>query len=170
MKKVVYFIMASFTFLIGKGQSTTFEGGIISQGEVPEMVLGSQVDNFGDTKVVRWKRQRSTGRKGNGLTRYIAVMKEGKRPLSNARYSPVGEILYYAEYYGHKTIPDFLSADLKQNFVGHKATGGTHIKLYRSKKEYYRIRLKKGSAITYVFYDENGNQVDRNQLPESANF
>ncbi|MEM1260651.1 MAG: hypothetical protein AAGH81_19155 [Bacteroidota bacterium] len=170
MKNVVFFTIASFTFLMGKGQPTTFDGRIISEGEVPEMVLNAQVDNFGDTKIVRWKRQRSSGPKGNSLTRCVAVMKEGKRPLSNARYSPAGEILYYAAYYGHKTIPDFLRPDLQEGFTGHRATGGTHIRLYKTKKEYYRIRLKKGSTVTYVFYDKNGNQVDRNKLPKDANF
>ncbi len=170
MKNSVFLAIAGLTFLVSKGQTTTFEGRIISEEEVPEMVLNAQVNHFADAKIVRWKRQHSKGRVGNSFIRYVAVMKEGKRPLSNARYSSEGEILYYTEYYGHKSIPDFLRPDLQQNFAGHRATGGTHVRLYTTKKEYYRIRLKKGSTVTYVFYDKNGNQVDRNQLPKDTDF
>mgnify|MGYP001791142428 FL=1 len=97
-------------------------------------------------------------------------MQEGKRPLSNARYTPSGVLIYYAGYYGPKTIPGFLLPDLESGFPGYRITGGTHIKLYQTQKEYYRIRLKKGSTITYVFYDKLGNQIDRNKLPKDAEF
>ena len=170
MRKAILFVtLLSFHALLS-GQSNRFEGRVIPAEEVPASVLASQENNFTGKKVVRWRFQRSTGVKGNSIDRYVVTMKEGKRPLSNARYAPDGELIYYAEYYGLKTIPDFLVPDLRENFPGQRTTGGTHIKLYKTKKEYYRIRLKKGSTVTYVFYDKNGNQVDRNKLPADANF
>ncbi len=151
-------------------QNASFEGRVINGEEVPEVVRATQDESFEDKKVVRWRYQKSTGAKGNSYERYIATMKEKKRPLSNARYAPDGELIYYAEYYGARTIPALLKPDLEKNFPNHRPTGGTHIKLYRTKKEYYRIRLKKGSTVTYVFYNRNGNQIDRNQLPSDAEF
>ena len=169
--KPIYLLGAALFFLCDLfGQSTTFKGPIISVGEVPSEVITAQNANFEGKKVVRWKSQESTGRQGNSFTRYISVMKEGKRPLSNARYTPSGVLIYYAEYYGPKTIPGFLLPDLESGFPGYRITGGTHIKLYQTQKEYYRIRLKKGSTITYVFYDKLGNQIDRNKLPKDAEF
>ncbi len=170
MKRIAVLTCIGLMSLATMAQSTTFKGSIVLEDEVPDVVLSAQKSNFGDKKVVRWKKQTSTGRKGNSFTRYVSVMKEGKRPLSNARYSPEGEILYYAEYYGSKTIPTLLARDLNSNFSSYRITGGTHIKLYKTKKEYYRVRLKKGSMVTYVYYDKNGNQVDRNQLPSDADF
>lgn len=170
MKPLHLLLAALFTTSVLFGQTTKFEGRIVSENEVPKEVINSQIGNFGNKKVVRWKRQESIGRKGNRLLRYVSVMKEGKRPLSNARYAPDGELIFYAEYYGSKNIPELLRPDLESNFSGYRTTGGTHIKLYKTKKEYYRIRLKKGSTVTYVFYDKNGNQVDRNQLPADADF
>ncbi|PRX56855.1 hypothetical protein [Flagellimonas meridianipacifica] len=170
MKRIVILSLVSLAFFAAIGQTTKFEGSIVSAEEIPEAVLSSQQANFGDKKVIRWKRQESTGRKGNSFTRYVSFMKEGKRPLSNARYSAEGEILYYSEYYGPKTIPGLLRPDLEENFSGSKVTGGVHIKLYKTKKEYYRIRLKKGSIVSYVYYDKNGGQVDRNQLPSDVDF
>ncbi|MEL6917559.1 MAG: hypothetical protein AAFO99_07490 [Bacteroidota bacterium] len=152
------------------GQSTTFEGQIIPVDRVPEEVVTTHETNFGGKKTLRWKYQKSKGRKGNSFTRYVAVMKEGKRPLSNARYSPDGTLIYYAEYYGTKTIPSLLRSDLDANFSDYRVTGGTHIKLYKTQKEYYRVRLKKEALITYVFYDKNGTQVDRAKLPQDADF
>ncbi|MEO0528262.1 MAG: hypothetical protein AAFZ89_13600, partial [Bacteroidota bacterium] len=61
-------------------------------------------------------------------------------------------------------------SDLDANFSDYRVTGGTHIKLYKTQKEYYRVRLKKGALITYVFYDKNGAQVDRAKLPQDADF
>lgn len=169
--KPIYFLGVLFFFLNQiNAQTTTFEGSIIAESEVPLEVIASQAKNFEGKKVVRWKQQKSSGRKGNSFTRYVSVMKEGKRPLSNARYTPNGELLYYAEYYGSKNIPSFLLPDLRESFPGHRITGGTHIKLYQTQKEYYRIRLKQSSTVTYVFYDKNGNQVDRNRLPKDADF
>ncbi|MEM9363125.1 MAG: hypothetical protein AAGA43_10840 [Bacteroidota bacterium] len=169
--KPLYFLLATlFSTGILYCQTTKFEGRIVTENEVPEEVIDSHTANFGNKKVIRWKKQESIGRKGNKLLRYVSVMKEGKRPLSNARYAPDGELIFYAEYYGSKNVPEFLLPDLKSSFSGYRITGGTHIKLYKTKKEYYRIRLKGGSTITYVFYDKNGNQVDRNTLPKDAEF
>ncbi len=170
MKKIVLLGMTILFYTSILGQATKFEGRIIAPSEVPTQVMNAQKENFGAKKVVRWKRQQSTGRGGKTYLRFVSFMKEGKRPLSNARYSGEGDLLYYAEYYGSKNIPDFLRADLTQNFEGQRITGGTHIRLYKTKKEYYRIRLKNGSTVTYVFYDKNGNQIDRNKLPSDANF
>ncbi|MEM1340185.1 MAG: hypothetical protein AAGF96_20685 [Bacteroidota bacterium] len=170
MRKVFFLITVLSMHAGLSGQSNQFEGRMVTEDEVPEEVLASHEDNFAGKKVVRWRFQRSTGANGTTLERYVVTMKEGKRPLSNARYTPDGELIFYAEYYGSKTIPGKLMPDLKENFPAHRITGGTHIKLYKTKKEYYRIRLKKGSTVTYVFYDKDGNQVDRNQLPADADF
>ena len=170
MKRLHHFLGALLFVGVLSGQTTKFEGKIISENEVPQQVIASQNANFGNKKVIRWKRQESTGRNGNSFTRYVSFMREGKRPLSNARYSLEGELIFYAEYYGSKNIPTMLATDLESNFSGYRITGGTHIKLYKTQKEYYRIRLKKGSTITYVFYDKFGNQVDRNKLPKDADF
>ncbi|MEM6895088.1 MAG: hypothetical protein AAF554_15435 [Bacteroidota bacterium] len=170
MKRIYFLGMVLVLWGHISAQTTKFEGSIINASEVPSAVIASQAENFEGKKVVRWKRQNSKGRKGNSFTRYVSVMKEGKRPLSNARYTPSGELLYYAEYYGSKNIPAFLLPDLEASFPGYRITGGTHIRLYKTQKEYYRIRLKKTSTITYVFYDKNGNQVDRNKLPKDADF
>lgn len=170
MKKLILLSVVGLTCFTALGQSTTFKGRIIPEKEVPSEVLNSQLSNFKDVKVIRWKRQQSTGRKGNSIIRYVSFMREGKRPLSNARYSAEGEILFYSEYYSPRTIPNLLGPDLAKNFPDQRITGGVRIKLFKTEKEYYRVRLKKGSTVTYVFYDKEGNQVDRNKLPKDIDF
>lgn len=171
MKKTVVAI-ALFSFgLFGlNAQTNTFKGSIISESEVPESILSAQEENFSGKKIVRWKKQESTGRRGNSFTRYVVVMKEGKRPLSNARYTPDGSLLYYAEYYGPKNIPAFLLPDIESRFSEFRITGGTHIKLYKTQKEYYRVRLKNTNVTSYAFYDKQGNPIDRKDLPKEAEF
>jgi len=170
MKRTVLLGIVGLSFMVALAQSTKFEGRVVSQDEIPTVFKSTQAEHFGDQKVIRWKRQESKGRKDQAFIRFVAVMKKGKGLFSNARFAEKGELLYYAEYYDRKTIPDFLRKNLEQNFPNQKATGGTRVSIYRTKKEYYRIRLKAGNTVTYVFYDKNGNPIDRNQLPSDGHF
>ena len=170
MKYTVLFVSLLWASFILNAQKTSFQGSIVSEEDVPSDVLKSQASAFPSSKVVRWKEQISTGRKNNSIVRYVSLMKEGKRPLSTARFKESGELIYFAEYYNSKTVPDFLKESLAADFGDSRLTSGTHIKLFELNKEYYRIRLKKAGVISYVFYDKKGNQVDRTQLPKEAVF
>lgn len=165
---IILLMLLSSTAMMA--QSTVLEGRVIGQNDVPQAVVNRQTTQFPDAKVIKWKLQKATGVRGNSAERYVAVFKLGKRPLSNAKYKPDGTLLFFSEYYGPRTIPEIIKPDLSKNFSGHNITSGVHIKLYERQKEYYRIRLKKGAQLTYVFYDKEGNQVDRSTLPKDADF
>lgn len=137
----------------------------IEESEVPQVVKDTYTTNF-SAPVLRWEWHQGKTNKKSG-ERYIATFEEND--LKNrARFRKTGEVISATIYYKEENLPENIKAAAKKQFEGFTVKKGQKTKVYKSNKEFYRVRLNNGAQKGVFFSDLDGNPISKKNIPKEA--
>ena len=135
----------------------------VSAEDVPANAIATQAASF-SASVLTWEKQTASA-KGNAITRYVASFTEQTKTVTRARYTNNGTGLSATTYYTAEQLPTVLQDSAATNYPNYKLESGEKILYIPTKQNLFRIRLRKGAQKLVVYVDNNGNELDKGDLP-----
>jgi len=137
----------------------------IGEGNVPIAVQESQLNSFPESFVTRWHLQREPFTKVNDTVFYRSSFQQNSVPGHKATYLTNGFLLYSSQFMRKNQLPQTIFLKIKQDHPDFVVEHANFITLYRSKFELYSIRLQEDNRFLDVYYDINGNKIEKDALP-----
>lgn len=166
MKKTVLSIVITCIFIVSGFSQATFKTETIEASQVPASVTSSFNSKYSGVKVVRWEKHIFTNKKGKKHAKFVCIFdKDGLR--SRSRYMPNGTALSATTYYRFKNVqklPEPIKKYAKTKYPDFKLTGGEKELSHKNGKYVYRIRLKKGPSKVVVYLNENGEEINKDNI------
>ena len=163
MKTVFVFLLSLCLYGITSAQ-INFKVEKVSAEEVPANAIANQASNFSAT-VLSWERQ-TAGARGKSITRYVSTFTEQTKTITRARYTDSGAALTATTYYRAGQLPAVLQEAAAANYPGYKLESGEKIVYIPTKQNVFRLRLRKGAQKLVVYVDNNGKELEKDDLPE----
>jgi len=164
MKKLINLLAIFLISMITFGQSN-FNLTVIQASDVPQAVKDQQNAKFPNINVEKWEKNTFTKKAGKPSEWFVAVFKENNNRV-RSRYANDGKAISATTYYLAAGIPQNIKDDAVSKYPGFTVTSGEKIKNFNSGKEYYRVRLKKGSSKLVLYYNPDGTEVKKENLPD----
>ena len=166
MKTVFVFLLS--VCLTGTAMAQlSFSVQAISIEDVPQAVQTTQSGNFPGITVAQWEKQ-TASTQGESGTRYVANFKDGGNQVVRARYYTNGTGVTATTYYAASQLPSVIKDAAARNYPDYKLTSGEKIFLLSTQKSYYRIRLRKGAQKLVVYVNNNGEEIQRKNIPSQV--
>jgi hypothetical protein len=137
----------------------------INTNEVPELVIKAQRDKFSDGFVTNWKVHKESDKVENDIQYYMATFKKKGRLGNYAYYTKHGNLLAYSLFVDSFEVPANIREYCFQNYNNAKIKAAELIDLENPQRFIYRVRLNADGQLTYLYFDTNGNPIDKFKLP-----
>lgn len=95
----------------------------------------------------------------------MATFKKQGRLGNYAYYTPEGELLAYSLFVDGFDLPDNIQEYCFRNYNQSRIKAAELIDLENPQQFIYRVRLNAEGLLTYVYFDNNGNPIDKFKLP-----
>jgi hypothetical protein len=166
MKIKIYFtiFLVMFTGTI-RAQYKDIDTKVIPENDVPEEIIKSQRKQFYDGFVTQWKLHTQNKANQNDTTYYMANFKNKGRRGNYAYYSTLGDLLASSIYMSPFDIPGNIKEYCINKYQETKIKSAELILIGSQNRQIYRVRLNKDGALTYLYFDTNGNPIDKRQVP-----
>ena len=138
----------------------------ITTNEVPEVVIKAQRDQFRDGFVTEWKMHKESDKIENDRPYYMATFKKKGRYGNYAYYAEEGTLLAYSLFVDSFEVPANIREYCFRNYDNAKIKGAELIDLENPQQFIYRVRLNADGQLTYLYFDANGNPIDKFKLPK----
>ena len=138
----------------------------ISAEDVPANAIANQAANFSAT-VLTWEKQTANAR-GRAVTRYVSSFTEQTKTITRARYNSNGAALTATTYYRAEQLPTVIKEAASENYPNYTLLSGEKILNISTKQQVFRLRLRKGAQKLVVYVDSNGNELEKEDLPEEV--
>ncbi|MDN3724022.1 hypothetical protein QRD02_06480 [Aequorivita sp. SDUM287046] len=165
MRKIYTLLLFLLFSAVLPAQNVKNNTQFIPQSEVPLPVLERQKSVFPTNFVSEWQVQKINEMQDAPNLRYIAKFEEDGRPGFSASYFPDGLLLYHSEFIPGEIIPAPVRLKIEENYKDFTIHNSEFISLYYPQREIYLVKLMDDMQMQYVFYDTNGNEIDKNNLP-----
>ena len=165
MKTVFVFLLSLCLYGVTYAQ-VNFKVEKVSADDVPANVVATQSANF--SAVVRsWEKQTASARSKAG-TRYVASFIEQAKTVTRARYTSEGKGLTATTYYRAGQLPAAIQEAAAANYTGYTLISGEKVLAISTKQNFFRLRLRKGPQKLVVYVDNNGKELEKNEVPEEV--
>lgn len=162
--------LLSMLFLLGATFSmaqVTLNAVKIDVSEVPAIVLDEQRANFPEATVRVWKKQTVKGKRGNNGLNYIAEFLSGNQ-TARARYTKDGKGVVAVIAYSANTLPQGIKDVAAADYSDMTLVKGENLTALKSGTSFFRVHLRKGAKKVIVYTDENGNEIQPQNVPEEV--
>lgn len=150
----------------GKAAARSASSTAVEVAQVPQPVQDSHNQNFAGSTVHRWEVKQNSGKKQ--LQWYTAVFTTTESMKAQARYKPEGNLVSSSTYYDAAKAPDAIKSAATSRYSGYTLVGCEKINVPSKSKNFYRVRLKKGSTKITTYLDDTGAEVTKEQAPTEA--
>ncbi len=137
----------------------------IDTNDVPENVAQAQKEQFRNGFVTNWKVHKKDKKVQNDTPYYMATFKKQGRLGNYAYYSEEGDLLAYSLFVDSFDLPENIQEYCFRNYNQTKIKAAELIDLENPQQFIYRVRLNAEGLLTYLYFDTNGNPVDKFNLP-----
>jgi hypothetical protein len=151
--------------LVAVGQYSDIVRVAINEAAVPETVQQAQQWQFPDGFVTGWKYHSLQQDIEDDTTYYMASFKRGGRPGNYAYFSADGTLLAYSLYVSSDDLPAGIQENAGRKLNGSVIKSAELIDLENPKRQLYRVRLNSDGLLKYIYFDMNGNLLERATLP-----
>lgn len=165
MKTVFVFLLSLCLYGVTYAQ-VNFKIEKVSADEVPANVVATQSAIF-SVAVRSWEKQTASGNNKAG-TRYVASFMEQAKIVTRARYTDSGTGLTATTYYRAEQLPTVIQEAAATNYGGYKLESGEKVLYISTKENFFRLRLRKGAQKLVVYVDNNGNELEKNEVPDEV--
>lgn len=146
-------------------QYSNIERTTINESDVPEEVIRAQRMEFPGGFVTNWKFHKKQIAVDNDATYYMAAFKKAGRLGNYSYYTDTGKLLAYSLYMTRFDLPESIQNAAMNNLNGSVIKSAELIDLENPKRTIYRVRLNSDGSLQYIYFDNNGNQIDKRKLP-----
>ncbi len=137
----------------------------VSAEDVPAEAIATQAASF-SAAVRSWEKQNANTR-GKAVTRYVASFTEQSKTVTRARYTSNGKGLTATTYYGTAALlPTVIQDAAATNYPAYSLKSGEKIIYIPTKQNIFRLRLRKGAQKLVIYVDNNGQELEKEELPE----
>lgn len=167
MKKSIYvtLFVALISISNGWAQYHSHSRTIIKESEVPIAVIESQRKQFYDGFVTEWQIHEKDDSWENDLTHYMATFKKDGRFGNYAYYSPEGTLYAYSLFVNPFDLGESIQELSQKSYEGSRIKSAELIDIEDPQVKIYRIRMNNEGQLNYLYFDINGNRINKNQLP-----
>ncbi len=166
MKNTIYITVSLFFFTQSIfAQYSSIARETISTNEVPEVVTKAQRNKFNDGFVTTWKVHKESDKVENDTLYYMATFKKKGRLGNYAYYTEQGGLLAYSLFVDSFEVPANIREYCFRNYNDAKIKAAELIDLENPQQFIYRVRLNADGQLTYLYFDTNGNPIDKFKLP-----
>lgn len=137
----------------------------INTTEVPELVTTAQRTKFNDGFVTNWKVHKESHKVENDTQYYMATFKKQGRLGNYAYYTEQGDLLAYSLFIDSFEVSANIREYCFRNHDNAKIKAAELIHLENPQRLIYRVRLNADGQLTYLYFDTNGNPIDKLKLP-----
>jgi hypothetical protein len=171
MKKLVTLLFVCLLITTAYAQRTTAKKAKIARSssstpveaaQVPQAVQDSHNQSFSGTTLSRWELKQATGKKE--VQWYTAVFNTTESTKARARYKVDGTLISSTSYFGPEKTPEAIKAAAATRFSGYNLVGCSKINSAKKNKNYYLVRLKKGTTKITTLMDESGNEIGKDSF------
>ncbi len=149
----------------GIGQYKDVDRQTINESSVPSEVIRAQNMQFNDGFVIGWKLHVKNKLIQDDLTYYMANFKKNGRVGNYAYYSEIGTLLAYSVYVNSFDLPEGIQDYCNTHFQQKKIKSAELIDIENPKRFVYRVRLNNDGMLRYIYFDNNGNVIEKHKLP-----
>jgi len=167
MKKttLITLFLAVFSVSFSWAQYHSISRTVIQESEVPLAVIDSQRTQFYDGFVTEWQIHQKDDSWENDLTHYMATFKKDGRFGNYAYYSPEGTLYAYSLFVNPYDLGESIQELSQKSFEGSRIKSAELIDIEDPQVKIYRIRMNNEGQLNYLYFDINGNPIDKNRLP-----
>jgi hypothetical protein len=166
MKNTIYItIVTLFLYTSVLAQYSNIKRTILTTDEVPKEVQLSHQRQFNDGFVTGWKLHKRNVERPGDVEHYMAAFKKQGRLGNYAYYTQTGELLAYSLFVDGKDLPGNIREYCLRNFNTSSVKSAELIDLENPQRFIYRVRLNAGGSLNYLYFDSNGNKIDKFKLP-----
>jgi len=138
---------------------------VINTNEVPEVVTDAQKKQFRTGFVTKWKIHKKNEIFADDSAYYMATFKKQGRLGNYAYYTPEGELLAYSLFVDNFDLPENIQEYCFRNYNNARIKAAEFIDLEKPQQFIYRVRLNADGLLTYIYFNTNGNPIDKFKLP-----
>ncbi len=169
-KKIMKTFYSSLSFILLAinclfGQYSDIERSEIPEGQVPSAVLVSQQREFNQGFVTGWKIHTKNNALAEDVDYFMATFKNKGRLGNYAYYTVTGELLAYSLFVDARDLPENIQEYCFRNFNNSNIKSAELIDLENPQQFIYRVRLNEDGILNYLYFDNNGNVIDKFKLP-----
>jgi hypothetical protein len=166
MKNILYITVSLFFFTqITFAQYSSIGREDINTNEVPELVTNAQRNKFNDGFVTKWNVHKESDKVENDALYYMATFKKKGRLGNYAYYTEQGDLLAYSLFVDSFEVPANIREYCFRKYDNAKIKAAELIDLENPQRFIYRVRLNADGQLTYLYFDTNGNPIDKFKLP-----
>lgn len=137
----------------------------INEAAVPELVQQAQQWQFPDGFVTGWKYHTLQEDIEGDTTYYMATFKRAGRTGNYSYFSTDGTLLAYSLYVSSADLPASIQENASRKLEGSVIKSAELLDLENPKRQLYRVRLNNDGLLKYVYFDMNGNALEKRDLP-----
>jgi hypothetical protein len=138
----------------------------IEASQVPQVVQDVHNQKFAGTTVTRWELKQATGKKE--IQWYAAAFSSAEGVKARARYKPDGTIISSTHYFGSAKAPEAIKSAAAARYSDYTLTGCEQITIPAKNKNFYRVKLRKGSTKITTYMDETGAEITKDKAPKEV--
>jgi hypothetical protein len=135
----------------------------VDASQVPQAVKDSHEQSFSGSSATRWELKQATGKKE--VQWYTAVFTTAESAKAKSRYKIDGTNISSATYYGPDKAPETIKSAAAARFSDYTLMGCEKITVPSKSKNFYRVRLRKGSTKITTYMDESGAEITKEKAP-----
>ena len=167
MKKLITltFVIVFLCPISTHAQYHSIKRTVIQESEVPLSVIDAQRKQFYDGFVTEWQLHQKDDSWENDLTHYMATFKKDGRFGNYAYYSPQGELYAYSLLVNPFDLGESIQELSQKSYEGSRIKSAELIDIENPQVQIYRIRMNNEGQLNYLYFDINGNPIDKNRLP-----
>jgi hypothetical protein len=146
-------------------QYSSIDRKAINTSEVPDLVTTAQRTKFSDGFVTKWKLHKESDKVENDKPYYMATFKKQGGLGNYAYYTEQGDLLAYSLFIDSFNVPANIREYCFRNYNNAQIIAAELIDLENPQQFIYRVRLNAEGQLTYLYFDTNGNPIDKFKLP-----
>lgn len=136
----------------------------LESGQVPSAVKTAFETAYSKTQGIRWEKHQAQGK--NTVVKYVVIFpQEGSR--MRARYLEDGTFLSSSKYLEPARLPENIRSAAQAKNTGFAVVRGEEITTQKGRK-YYRVRYRQGASRLIQYFDENGVEVMKENVPDEV--
>jgi hypothetical protein len=167
MKKLTLLVFAALILspICTFAQYHSIKRTVIQESEVPSEIIDAQRKQFYNGFVTEWQIHEKDASWENDLTHYMATFKKDGRFGNYAYYSPKGTLYAYSLFVNPFDLGESIQELSQKSFEGSRIKSAELIDIEDPQVQIYRVRMNNEGQLNYLYFDINGNRIDKNQLP-----
>jgi hypothetical protein len=135
----------------------------VDASQVPQVVQDAHNQKFQGATLTRWELKQATGKKE--VQWYTALFTTSDGVKARSRYKADGTTISSSQYYGAAKAPEAIKSAAASRFSGYTLTGCEQISVPSKNKNFYRVKLRKGSTKVVTYMDETGAEITKEKAP-----